>query len=47
MENREDKDNFIVFNRSYNQDVESKYRINSLSEIKEIVERGWKSNYEL
>ena len=38
--NREDKDNFIVFNRSYNQDVESKYRINSLSEIKEIVERG-------
>ena len=40
VENREDKDNFIIFNRSYNQDVESKYRINSLSEIKEIVERG-------
>ena len=40
VENREDKDNFIVFNRSYNQDIESKHRINHLLQIKEIVERG-------
>ena len=39
VENREDKDNFIVFDRSYNQDIESKYRINHLLQIKEIVER--------
>ena len=40
VENREDKDNFIVFDRSYNQDIESKHRINHLLQIKEIVERG-------
>ena len=37
VENREDKDNFIVFNREYNKDVDSKYRINHLLDIKELI----------
>ena len=37
---KKDKDNFIIFNRSYNQEADSKYRIDSLLDIKKIVGRG-------
>ena len=37
---KKDKDNFIIFNRSYNQEADSKYRIDSLLDIKKIIGRG-------
>ena len=37
---KKEKDNFIIFNRSYNQEADSKYRIDSLLDIKKIVGRG-------